>query len=200
MFGIGGLVIAGTIIVSIIIGFITFNVIVPIAQSIPPLGYAIIGIVSLPAILALFHTIMEMPPARESENKKYMDNTDKKYPKFSVKIEKTVYDWSYVYLKAGSIGEIIAFESHVDNDKVQSVAINLLNNAESIYDKHVSKVSGVFTKPLPVAKPPDNESLLREIDNLKQKVDELSKNKRFNTKPMSELERQNKENNSTIET
>jgi len=60
MFGIGGLIIAGAIIVSIIIGFITFNVIVPVAQSIPPLGYAIIGIISLPAILALIHTFVEV--------------------------------------------------------------------------------------------------------------------------------------------
>jgi hypothetical protein len=191
MFGIGGLIIACTIIVSIIIGIITFNVIIPIAQSIPPLGYAIIGVVSLPAILALIHTFFEIDCSGETKNKKY--------PRFEVEIQKTAYDYSWVFLKAYSspwVGADWIATKTPNNNEAQSVANSLLENADKIYALYKNKPSGTFTKPTR-----NNESeLIKEINDLKQKVDELSKNKSDSkTKPMSELERQNKENNSTIE-
>jgi hypothetical protein len=146
IFGIVGLIIAGTIGFSLLIGFITFNLIVPIAQLIPPWGYAVVGVVSLPAILALIHTFVEIDTMREP-----ITTMNKKYPRFKVEIEKTVYNWSYVYLRAykwGGYTETIAFESCIPNNEVQSVANELLKNAETIYDKQIGKISGTFEKPL----------------------------------------------------
>ena len=81
IFGIVGLIIAGAIGLSLLIGFITFNLIVPIAQMIPPLGYAVVGIVSLPTILALIHTFFET-------------DCECRNPRFEVEIQKTAHDYS----------------------------------------------------------------------------------------------------------
>ena len=197
MFGIIGLVVAGSIGVSLLIGFIVFNIIIPVAQLIPPWGYAIIGVVSLPAILALVHTFVE---TNNATNKNDNCVNNKKYPSFRIKIENTVYDWSYVYLyadKGWGISETIAFESCVNNAKVKSVANDLLKNAKSIYDKHIEKLNGTFTEPLPIDNEKENiDSLKEEIKDLKQKFDELSKNKTNPTlEPLTNLEKQNRENN-----
>lgn len=190
IFGIVGLIIAGAIGFSLLIGFITFNLIVPIAQMIPPWGYAVVGIVSLPTILALIHTFFETDC--ECRN-------SKKYPRFEVEIQKTGHDYSWVFLTVysgwGAMRKCIATKTPKNNE-ARSVANYLIKHAEEIYNNYKNKPSGTFTEPLTTDNEnQNNESLKQEIEELKRKVEELSNNK-TKSKPMSELEKQNIENNS----
>jgi len=90
-----------------------------------------------------------------------------------VEINRTTFDWSNVYLWAKGWDSKIIASRTPKNNMAESVANNLLANAETIYDQYINKPSGTFTKPVSNS----NESLIKEINDLKQKVDELSKNK-----------------------
>jgi uncharacterized membrane protein YuzA (DUF378 family) len=174
IFGIVGLIIAGAISLSLLIGFITFNIIVPIAQMIPPWGYAIIGVVSLPAILALIHTFFETDTACITTE------TNKKYPKFSVDIDPKLNGTVSVYLWARSDykSEIIAAERNLNDYQAKITANNMLINAKKIYDDFYNHPHGTYTAPIPINdESDDNNLLIKEINDLKQKVEELSKNK-----------------------
>ena len=185
MFGIGGLIIAATVIFLSVIAYVALNIAIPIARAIPPMGYAIIGIISLPAILALIHTFIEGDSQSVPKNKNC--------PTFTVEIEKTAHDYSWVFLRAyvgwGS-PQTIATKTP-KNYEAQSVANHLLKHANEIYENYKNKPTGTFTEPISV----DDEPLLKEINNLKQKIDELSK-KKEPLSPITELEKKNRENNS----
>ena len=193
IFGIGGLIIAGTIGLSLLIGFITFNLIVPIAQLIPPWGYAVIDIVSLPAILALIYTFFETDTACITTE------TNKKYPEFSVDIDPRLNGTVSVYLWARSEykSEIIAVETGLNDHQSKITANNMLINSKKIYDDFYNHPHGTYTTPIPIDdKSDENNRLIKEINDLKQKVEELSKPTET-PKPMTECEKQNRKNNST---
>ena len=96
---------------------------------------------------------------------------------------------------AGAMRKCIATKTPKNNE-ARSVANYLIKHSEEIYNNYKNKPSGTFTEPLTTDNEnQNNESLKQEIEELKRKVEELSNNK-TKSKPMSELEKQNIENNS----